>query len=257
LLRNPSVNKATAYTEAEKESLGLVGLVPDVSESIETQLSKVLWQLDQKTSNLERYIYLMNLLEINETLLYRALMSDPAGFLEIVCDPTIGEACSKFDHILHRPHGLYLSITGKGHVRDVLRNWPVKDVRFIFVTDAGRISVLVTRAPTAWAFRSASCSSIPRLRECRPKGFSRCTWTLAAITRPISRMLCTLDCASGAHQRKSSTLLATNLSMRCRKCFRTAASISGIGRVPTQSLCWPAIATKSPVTTTISKEPLV
>jgi malate dehydrogenase (oxaloacetate-decarboxylating)(NADP+) len=156
LIRNPSVNKATAYTEAEKESLGLVGLVPDVTESIETQLSKVLWQLDQKTSNLERYIYLMNLLEINETLLYRALMSDPAGFLEIVCDPTIGEACSKFDHILRRPHGMYLSITRKGHVRDVLRNWPVKDVRFIFVTDAGRISVLVTRAPTAWAFRSAS-----------------------------------------------------------------------------------------------------
>jgi len=139
LLRNPSVNKATAYTEAEKESLGLVGLVPDVTEPIETQLSRVLWQLDQKTSNLERYIYLMNLLEINETLFYRTLMSDPARFLDIVYDPTIGEACLKFDHILRRPHGMYLSITRKGHVKDVLRNWPVKDVRFICVTDAGRI----------------------------------------------------------------------------------------------------------------------
>jgi malate dehydrogenase (oxaloacetate-decarboxylating)(NADP+) len=139
LLRNPSANKATAYTEAEKESLGLVGLVPDVTESIETQLSRVLWQLDQKTSNLERYIYLMNLLETNETLFYRTLMSDPARFLEIVYDPTIGEVCLKFDHILRRPHGMYLSITRKGHVRDVLRNWPVKDVRFICVTDAGRI----------------------------------------------------------------------------------------------------------------------
>src|SRR6201997_5541677 len=138
-LRNPSVNKATAYTVAERESLGLVGLVPDVTESIETQLSRVLGQLDQKTSNLERYIYLMNLLEINETLFYRTLMSDPARFLEIVYDPTIGEACLKFDHILRRPHGMYLSITRKGHVRDVLRNWPVKDVRFICVTDAGRI----------------------------------------------------------------------------------------------------------------------
>jgi malate dehydrogenase (oxaloacetate-decarboxylating)(NADP+) len=78
LLRNPSVNKGTAYSEAEKESLGLVGLLPDATESIETQLSRVLWQLKQKTSDLERYIYLMNLLEIDETLFYHTLMSDPA-----------------------------------------------------------------------------------------------------------------------------------------------------------------------------------
>src|SRR5579864_2104091 len=139
LLRNPSLNKATAYTEVEKKSFGLLGLVPDVTESIETQLSRVLWQLKQKTSDLERYIYLMNLLEINETLFYHTLMSDPARFLEIVYDPTIGEACLKFDHILRRPRGIYLSITRKDHVKDVLRNWPVKDVRFICVTDAGRI----------------------------------------------------------------------------------------------------------------------
>jgi malate dehydrogenase (oxaloacetate-decarboxylating)(NADP+) len=125
-LRNPSVNKATAYTETEKQSLGLVGLVPDVTETIDTQLSRVLWQLQQKTSDLERCIYLMNLLEINETLFYHTLMSDPARFLEIVYDPTIGEACLKFDHILRRPRGMYLSITRKGHVKDVLRNWPVK-----------------------------------------------------------------------------------------------------------------------------------
>jgi malate dehydrogenase (oxaloacetate-decarboxylating)(NADP+) len=138
-LRNPSVNKATAYTETEKQSLGLVGLVPDVTETIDTQLSRVLWQLQQKASDLERYIYLMNLLEINETLFYHTLMSDPARFLEIVYDPTIGEACLKFDHILRRPRGMYLSMSRKGHVREVLRNWPVKNVRFICVTDGGRI----------------------------------------------------------------------------------------------------------------------
>ena len=139
LLQDPSLNKATAYTKAEKESLGLVGLVPDVTETIDTQLSRVLRQLDQKTSNLERYIYLMNLLDINETLLYHTLMSDPARFLPIVYDPTISEACLKFDQIFRRPHGMYLSITHKGHVREVLRNWPVKDVQFICVTNGGRI----------------------------------------------------------------------------------------------------------------------
>ncbi|MGB9433871.1 MAG: NAD-dependent malic enzyme, partial [Candidatus Acidiferrum sp.] len=139
LLRDPSLNKATAYTEAEKESLGLVGLLPDFTESIETQHSRVLLQLKQKTSDLDRYIYLMNLLEVDETLFYHTLMSDPARFLEIVYDPTIGEVCLKFDHILRRPRGMYLSITRRGHVKEVLRNWPVKDVRFICVTDAGRI----------------------------------------------------------------------------------------------------------------------
>src|SRR5271168_2522999 len=138
-LRNPSLNKTTGYTEAEKQSLGIVGLVPDVTESIETQLSRVLLQLKHKTTDLDRYIYLMNLLEINETLFYRTLMSDPARFIEIVYDPTIAEACLKFDHILRRAQGMYLSITRKGHVKEVLRNWPVKDVRFICVTNGGRI----------------------------------------------------------------------------------------------------------------------
>jgi malate dehydrogenase (oxaloacetate-decarboxylating)(NADP+) len=139
VLRDPSINKSTGFTEAERQALGLVGLVPDVTESIDTQLTRVLLQLKEKVTDLDRFIYLMNLLDTNETLFYRTLMSDPARFLEIVYDPTIGEACLKFDHILRRPHGMYLSITRKGHVREVLRNWPVKDVRFICVTNAGRI----------------------------------------------------------------------------------------------------------------------
>jgi malate dehydrogenase (oxaloacetate-decarboxylating)(NADP+) len=139
VLRDPSINKSTGFTESERQALGLVGLVPEVTESIETQLSRVLLQLKGKATDLDRYIYLMNLLDTNETLFYYTLMSDPAGFLEIVYDPTIGEACLKFDHIFRRPHGMYLSVTRKGHVREVLRNWPVKDVRFICVTNAGRI----------------------------------------------------------------------------------------------------------------------
>src|SRR6201993_4927112 len=139
VLRDPSINKSTGFTESERQALGLVGLVPEVTESIETQLSRVLLQLKGKATDLDRFIYLMNLLDTNETLFYYTLMSDPARFLEIVYDPTIGEACLKFDHIFRRPHGMYLSISRKGHVREVLRNWPVKDVRFICVTNAGRI----------------------------------------------------------------------------------------------------------------------
>ena len=139
LLRDPRLNKLTGFTEEEREALGLVGLVPDVTETMETQLERVLRQLDTKTTDLDRFIYLMNLLSVNERLFYRTLMSDPARFLYIVYDPTIGDACLKFDQIFRRPQGMYLSMTRRGRVRDVLRNWPVKDVRVICVTNAGRI----------------------------------------------------------------------------------------------------------------------
>jgi malate dehydrogenase (oxaloacetate-decarboxylating)(NADP+) len=139
ILHDPVINKATAYTEAERQALGLVGLVPDVTESEDLQLRRVLQQLGQKTTDLERYIYLASLVDNDETLFYRTVMSDPARFLPIVYDPTIAEACLKFGHIYRRARGMYLSITRKGHVKELLRNWPVKDVRVICVTDGGRI----------------------------------------------------------------------------------------------------------------------
>jgi malate dehydrogenase (oxaloacetate-decarboxylating)(NADP+) len=139
LLFDPSLNHSTAYSEAEKQSLGIIGLVPDVTETLEVQLSRVMMQLGHKTTDLDRYIYLVNLLDHNETLFYRTVMSDPAYFLPIVYDPTIGEACLKFGHIYRQARGMYLSMTRRGKVREALRNWPQKDVRFICVTDGGRI----------------------------------------------------------------------------------------------------------------------
>jgi malate dehydrogenase (oxaloacetate-decarboxylating)(NADP+) len=139
LLHDPSLNKSTAFSEVEKQALGLVGLVPDVTETEEVQLQRVMMQLAQKNTDLDRYIYLINLLDHNETLFYRAVMSDPARFLPIVYDPTIGEACLKFGHIYRQARGMYLSITRRGKVKEILKNWPQKDVRFICVTDGGRI----------------------------------------------------------------------------------------------------------------------
>ena len=139
LLQDPSLNKSTAFTEAEKQALGIVGLVPDVTETEDLQLRRVMMQLGHKNTDLDRYIYLVNLLDHNETLFYRTIMSDPARFLPIVYDPTIGEACLKFGHIYRQARGMYLSITRRGKVKEILKNWPQKDVRFICVTDGGRI----------------------------------------------------------------------------------------------------------------------
>jgi malate dehydrogenase (oxaloacetate-decarboxylating)(NADP+) len=139
LLRDPQLNKSTAFTKAEREALGLIGLLPATVDTADTQVQRALQQLGQKPTDLERYIYLIQLLDANETLFYRVLMSDPARFLPIVYSPTVGEACLKFGHIFRRPHGLYVSLEHKGRVKNVLCNWPVKDVRVICVTSGERI----------------------------------------------------------------------------------------------------------------------
>jgi malate dehydrogenase (oxaloacetate-decarboxylating)(NADP+) len=139
LLRDPRLNKSTAFTEEERHHLGLLGLVPEGLDSEENQLQRVLNQLGQKTTDLERYIFLSALQDNDETLYYKAIMSDPAHFMPLVYTPTVGEACQKYGHILRRPRGLYLSIKRRGRIPEILRNWPEKSVRFTVVTDGERI----------------------------------------------------------------------------------------------------------------------
>ena len=139
LLRDPRMNKSTAFSEAEREALGLTGLVPEGVDTEDIQIRRVLLQLGQKPTDLEKYIFLSQLQDMDETLFYRLLMSDPAQFLPLVYTPTVGEACLQFGHIIRRPKGLYISIKRKGRIRDILRNWPERDVRFIVVTTGQRI----------------------------------------------------------------------------------------------------------------------
>ncbi len=137
--KDSHLNKSTAFSETEREALGLIGLLPEAVESGELQVQRVMHQLGHKATDLDRYIYLMGLLDYNEMLFYKVLMSDPVRFLPIVYDPTVGEACLKFGHVFKRPRGMYLSIKHKGRVKEVLRHWLEKDVRFICATSGGRI----------------------------------------------------------------------------------------------------------------------
>ena len=139
LLRDPRLNKSTAFTEDEREELGLTGLLPAGVDTEQTQIRRALQQIGQKPTDLERYIYLIQLIDSDETLFYRMVMSDPARFLPILYDPTVGEACLKFGHIFRRPRGMYLSIQHRGRMREVLENWPAQDVRVICVTAGERI----------------------------------------------------------------------------------------------------------------------
>jgi malate dehydrogenase (oxaloacetate-decarboxylating)(NADP+) len=139
LLNDPVFNKGTAFTPEERERFGLVGLLPASTESLERQVERVLGHLEGKPNDLERYIYLIGLSDRNETLFYRTVMSDPARFIPILYDPTVADACLRFGHIYRRARGMYISRDMKGHIAEVLRNWPDHDVRFICVSTGGRI----------------------------------------------------------------------------------------------------------------------
>ena len=139
LLRDPHLNKSMAFSAAEREALGLVGLLPQVIDTEAIQIQRVVEQLSQQSSSLDKYIYLSALQDSDETPFYRVLMSDPARLLPLVYTPTVGEACLRFSHIIRRPKGLYVSIKLRGRVREVLRNWPQRGVRFIVVTSGQRI----------------------------------------------------------------------------------------------------------------------
>ena len=139
LLETSALNKGTAFTDAERTAFGLEGLLPTSVETIEQQRATILQQLGQKPTELERYIFLIQLFDSNQTLFYHVIMSDPAYFLPILYDPTVGEACLKFGHIYRRPNGMYISMNQKGRVHEVLKNWPEKDVRVICVSYGGRI----------------------------------------------------------------------------------------------------------------------
>ncbi len=138
-LSDPILNKGTAFSAEERSEFGLEGLLPDAVETLDRQLERVIGHLSAKTDDIERYIYLMGLCDRNETLFYKTLMSDPARFVPIVYDPTIADACLRYGYIYRSPRGMYLSRNMKGRLKEVLSNWPTRDIRFICVSSGGRI----------------------------------------------------------------------------------------------------------------------
>jgi malate dehydrogenase (oxaloacetate-decarboxylating)(NADP+) len=139
LLHDPERNKGTAFTEAERDLLGLRGLLPPRVLSQELQAERVIGKLRAKSTDLERYISLTALQDRNEMLFYRVVLDHLEELMPIIYTPTVGEACQEFGHIFRKPRGMFISAHDRGHVKDLLRNWPHRDVRIIVVTDGERI----------------------------------------------------------------------------------------------------------------------
>ena len=139
LLHNPHLNRGSAFAQADRRALRIEGLLPPVADTLETQIARVHAQLAVLDNDLQRYLLLADLQSRNEVLFFAVLMSDPASFMPLVYTPTVGEASQKFDHIFRASRGMYLPITAKGRLRELLSNWPQPDVRFIVATDGERI----------------------------------------------------------------------------------------------------------------------
>jgi malate dehydrogenase (oxaloacetate-decarboxylating)(NADP+) len=139
LLHNPRLNKGAAFTEAERRAFGLEGLLPPAVTTLALQVARRHAEIAALDDDLQKYLVLSDLQARNETLYYQVLMSDPATYMPIVYTPTVGEACQKFGHIFRGPRGMYVPISARGRVKELLSNWPEEDVRFIVVTDGERI----------------------------------------------------------------------------------------------------------------------
>jgi malate dehydrogenase (oxaloacetate-decarboxylating)(NADP+) len=139
LLRNPRLNKGTAFTQEERRALGLEGLLPPAVTTLALQVARRHAEIASLENDLQKYLVLSDLQARNETLYYAVLMSDPATYMPLVYTPTVGEACQKFAHIFREPRGMYLPISARGRLKELLSNWPERDVRFIVVTDGERI----------------------------------------------------------------------------------------------------------------------
>lgn len=139
VLRHAAKNKSTAFSHAERDALDLRGLLPYRVSSFDTQEQRVLENVRRKAVDIERYIYLISLMERNHALFYRTVLNNIEEMMPLIYTPTVGQACKEFGHIFRRPQGFYITPEDRGRIRRILDNWPGKDVRVIVVTDGERI----------------------------------------------------------------------------------------------------------------------
>src|ERR1700674_4257372 len=139
LLNNPALNKSTAFDEAERETFGLHGLLPPIVESLDAQCGRAYEAFAQKPNDLERHIYLRQLQDTNEVLLYRLLLDHVDEMLPIVYTPVVALGCQEFSHIYRRPRGLFISYPLRHFIPALLGNHPNPEVDVIVVTDGERV----------------------------------------------------------------------------------------------------------------------
>jgi malate dehydrogenase (oxaloacetate-decarboxylating) len=139
LLNTPMLNKGTAFNESERDAFRLHGLLPPHIFTLEEQVSRRLKGLRRFETDFERYAFLRDLQDTNETLFYALLVENIDELLPIVYTPTVGEGCQRFSEIWRKPRGVFLSYPNRHRIRDILANPQFDAARVIVVSDGERI----------------------------------------------------------------------------------------------------------------------
>ena len=139
LLELPLLNKGSAFTEAERASFNLNGLLPHVIETIEEQHQRSYQQFTSFHDDINKHIYLRNIQDTNETLFYHLIENHLSEMMPIIYTPTVGEACQRFSDIYRRHRGVFISYPDRANIDDILQNVNKNNVKVIVITDGERI----------------------------------------------------------------------------------------------------------------------
>src|SRR6266508_1222317 len=138
VLRDPLLNKGTAFTEKERDALGLRGLLPAHVLSLEEQAARVLENLRPLPDDLQKYVAIKALHDRNEALFFRVVCDNIDEIQPLIYTPTVGLACQEFGHIFRRPRGIFIGANDRDRIAKLLDNWP-HPAKLIVVTDGERI----------------------------------------------------------------------------------------------------------------------
>ncbi|HSX14071.1 MAG TPA: NAD-dependent malic enzyme [Chlamydiales bacterium] len=139
ILNTPLINKGTAFTHPERDKFGLHGFLPPHIETVELQMKRTYVNFEKQPAPLEKYIFLMNLLNHNEILFYQFVARHATEMLPIIYTPTVGDGAIHHSNIFAERRGLYLSFPLAHKMDEILANYPYDDVQVIVVTDGERI----------------------------------------------------------------------------------------------------------------------
>jgi malate dehydrogenase (oxaloacetate-decarboxylating) len=138
VVREPMLFRGTAFTQQQREDLGLVGLLPAGESTLDSQVARVYAQYTRQPDDLSKNLYLTALRDRNEVLFYRLLGEHVGEMLPIVYTPTIGEVIERYSHEYRRPRGVFLSIDRPDQVEQSLASFgrSADEVDLIVATDS-------------------------------------------------------------------------------------------------------------------------
>nr|CCC95155.1 unnamed protein product [Trypanosoma congolense IL3000] len=157
-LRNRFTNKSTAFTQQEREHLGVVGLLPPAVETLDDQVKRCWAQLTLLEHPINKYQLLQGILSNNAVLYYKIVETHMKETLPIIYTPTVGEACQRYGAMFQRDHGLYLSMRELGKVQQTLKNLRKPEVDVVVITDGSRILGLGDLGANGMGISIGKCS---------------------------------------------------------------------------------------------------